>query len=137
MMAELEVRTKGELDIVKITEKVQEIVSKSSLRRGLVVLFLKSTTSALFINEDEEGLKGDLRRILEVLVPRRGEYGHNKAWGEENAHSHLRSILLGNSLTIPFEDGRLALGTWQDIFLMELDIRPRVRKISISILPLG
>ncbi|MCD6105911.1 MAG: YjbQ family protein [Thermoplasmata archaeon] len=136
MISEIEVKTSGELDIINITPLVEEVVRRSGVAKGMVFLFLKSTTSALIINEDEEGLKNDLREIMETLIPRGRRYAHNRAWGEENAHSHLRSILLGNSLQIPLEGGRLMLGTWQSVFLVELDVRPRTRKIVVSIVPL-
>ena len=105
MISEIEVRTSGELDIVNITSLVEDAVRRSGVAKGMVFLFLRSTTSALIINEDEEGLRGDLRETLKTLIPRGGEYAHNRTWGEENAHSHLRSILLGNSLQIPLEGG--------------------------------
>ena len=136
MISEIEVKTSGELDIINITPLVEEVVRRSGVEKGMVFLFLRSTTSALIINEDEEGLKSDLRETLETLIPRSRRYAHNRAWGEENAHSHLRSILLGNSLQIPLEGGRLMLGTWQSVFLVELDVRPRTRKIVVSIIPL-
>ncbi len=127
------VETKGELDIVNLTGELERRVV--GLPNGVLFVFLKSTTSGLFINEDDPALLEDLRDVLSRLVPKNASYGHNSTWGDGNGHSHLRSLLLNSSLALPVERGRLALGTWQSVFLIELDLRPRRRELLLSFTP--
>ncbi|MGC8614890.1 MAG: secondary thiamine-phosphate synthase enzyme YjbQ [Thermoprotei archaeon] len=132
-MDRLFVETKGELDIVNITSDLEKRVS--SLPSGYLFLFLKSTTSGLFINEDDPALLEDIRELLSRLVPKNARYRHNSTWGDLNGHSHLRSLMLSSSLTLPVENGHLALGTWQSVFLIELDVRPRRREVVMGFVP--
>lgn len=128
----LEVQTKGENDIINITQKVDSILQKLGAKEGIANLFLQSTTSALTIIEYEEGLLTDFPRTLERLAPKNAPYEHEKAWGDGNAHSHMRSSLIGVSMTVPVIDGRLALGQWQSIVLTEFDVRPRKRTVIVQ-----
>lgn len=112
-----------------ITSDVERFISKNGIRTGAVVIFTRHTTTAVVINENETGILEDYVSLLERLVPRKGDYRHDM--DEGNAHSHLRSILLGPSKIVPIIDGRLALGTWQRIFFVELD-GPRSRNCILQ-----
>ncbi len=130
----IEVRTKGENDIVNITDVVQERLEKSKAREGFINLFLQSTTSALTIMEFERGLLVDIPRALNKIAPKSAEYEHEKAYHDGNGHSHVRSSFIGVDLVLPFKDGELLLGTWQQIVLTEFDIRPRDRSLIVQII---
>jgi secondary thiamine-phosphate synthase enzyme len=129
----IEVRTRGENDIVNLTDLVQDKLSKSRAKNGLVLLFLQSTTSALTIIEFEEGLLVDFPKTLDRLVPKSAEYEHEKAYHDGNGHSHVKSSIVGVDLALPYNDGHLLLGTWQQIVLVEFDIRPRARTLVMQI----
>jgi len=128
---EFGVNTKGRIDFRNITGKVLEAVRKSGIRDGIVAVFTPHTTVGLFVNEDESGLKRDLEKSLSELLPENAGYLHDAV--DDNAHAHLRSIVLGPSLVIPLNAGRLLLGTWQSIFLAEFD-GPRHRRVYVKIL---
>lgn len=130
----IRVQTKVGPSFKDITEEVKNIVKKSGIRNGIVSIFLSSTTAGLFINENESGLKADLEILLQEMIPKERRWNHNAAFGEGNAHSHLRSIFVGNSVTLPVREGNLALGTWQSILLFELDIRERERNIIVTVI---
>ncbi len=132
-MDRLFVETRGELDIVNLTGELERRVAR--LPNGVLFVYLKSTTSGLFVNEDDPALLEDVKDMLSRLVPKNANYRHNSTWGDGNGHSHLRSLLLSNSLALPVEGGRLALGTWQNVFLIELDVRPRRRELVLSFMP--
>ena len=121
-------------DIMDITDKAAEAVQDSGLNSGVAVLFVPGATGALTTIEHEPGLVQDLGEALERLVPQDIEYAHNKRWHDGNGHSHIRASLLGPSLTVPFLDSRLMLGTWQQIVFLEMDNRPRRRKIIVQIM---
>ncbi|WP_372824098.1 secondary thiamine-phosphate synthase enzyme YjbQ [Pyrococcus kukulkanii] len=124
------VTTSKEVEIIDITEKVREIVRKSGVEDGIVVVFTKHTTAGIIINENESGLISDLEKTLEKLIPKGAGYSHDRI--DNNAHSHLRAIILGSSVVIPVENGRLALGTWQSVLFVELD-GPRTREIYVKV----
>lgn len=117
-----------------ITGEVQAKVRESGIKEGIAVVFAIGSTCAISTIEYEPGLKKDLPEILEKLIPSRVGYHHNGTWGDGNGHSHLRATLLGPSLTVPVSGGDLVLGTWQQIVFIELDIRPRSRRVFIQIL---
>lgn len=121
-------------DVMDITDKAAEAVQDSGLNSGVAVLFVPGATGALTTIEHEPGLVQDLGEALERLVPQDIEYAHNKRWHDGNGHSHIRASLLGPSLTVPFLDSRLMLGTWQQIVFLEMDNRPRRRKIIVQIM---
>lgn len=129
----LEFQTKGEGDILNITDDVQAALKQSKAQDGLVVLFLQSTTSALFIVEWEKGILNDFRNAMERIAPKSGSYEHELAWHDGNGHSHIRSSVVGCSLTIPFAQQKLLLGQWQQIALAEFDVRPRKRTVVMQI----
>ena len=131
---EIRVQTRGECDIVNLTDKVQEAVGSSGLKDGVVTVFVGGSTAAITTIEYEPGLLQDLPAALERVAPKNVEYKHEEMWHDGNGHSHVRASILGPSLVVPFRDGRLCLGTWQQIVLVELDIRARSRNIILQIL---
>jgi secondary thiamine-phosphate synthase enzyme len=115
-------------DILDITPQVVKAVSDSRIQAGLVHLFVQHSTAALTTIEFEPGVLSDLRRALSVLAPDNEEYAHNSRWGDGNGRSHVRAALVGPSLTVPVEDGKLLCGTWQQIVLLELDVNAGRRR---------
>ena len=125
---EIAIQTRGHRDMHDLTETVQDVVSRSGARTGMVNVFNLGSTGALGAIEFEPGLQEDLPELLDRLIPPSREYGHERTWHDGNGHSHLQATLLGPSLTVPIRDGRLLLGTWQQIF-HECDVRPRERTV--------
>lgn len=130
----LDFATQGEDDILNITEKIQEVIEHSEAQDGMAHLFLQSTTSGLSIIEWEKGILDDLRKAMGRVAPKEGIYEHELAWRDGNGHSHIRSAFTGVSLTVPFAKKRLSLGQWQQIVLLEFDIRARKRFVVMQIL---
>jgi secondary thiamine-phosphate synthase enzyme len=130
----LRMDTPGNGHIVDLTEGVTRIVSTSGVGRGLVTVFATGSTVAVTTMEYEPGGVHDLQALLDGLVPARGEYEHNVRNHDTNAHAHLRAAVIGPSETIPLVDGRLALGTWQQIVLLDFDDRPRQRTVTVQVL---
>ncbi len=128
------VNTRGEGDILDVTEDVAEAVVESRLSNGLVTVFVPGSTGALTTIEYEPGLLKDLPLILERLAPRKMEYEHERRWHDGNGHSHVRASIIGPCLTVPFVNGRLTLGTWQQIVFLELDVRARSRQLILQII---
>jgi secondary thiamine-phosphate synthase enzyme len=126
--------TGGNTDIQDITNQLVDIVARNELASGIVTVFCPSSTSALTTIEYESGAVSDLRRFFEEIMPVNREYAHNERWHDGNGHSHLRAALLGPSLTIPFVDRKLTLGTWQQVIYVDFDIRPRQRQLVVQIL---
>ena len=126
--------TRGNADMQDITPQVSAAVSKSSLKNGIVTVFCPSSTSALTTIEYESGCLSDLRRLFDEILPTDREYAHNARWGDGNGHSHARAALLGASLTIPFVDGSLTLGTWQQVIYVDFDTRPRRRELVVHVM---
>jgi len=121
--------TRGEIDFIDLTDKVQEVVEKSGVRNGLAHVFAPHATGILILTEYEPSLVDDIRDVLERLIPRRAAYQH-----PSNAHSHLRSVLLSPDKTLPVIDGRLVLGTWQSLVFVETDVHPRRRTVIVHVL---
>ena len=130
LMEVFELKTRNRMEIINITTEVNFILEKSSIKKGLVNIYSKHSTSGIIINEDEPELLKDFQNTLETLVPSNGNYKHDII--DNNADSHIRSFLIGNSETIPLYNGKLDLGTWQSIFFVELD-GPRTRKVTVTI----
>ncbi len=128
----IEIKTSKRVEVVDITDKVREIVEKHDVKDGIAVVFTKHTTTAIIINENESGLKEDVINVLERLIPTNAGYMHDRI--DNNADSHLRAILLGNSVVVPITDGKLDLGTWQRIMFIELD-GPRTRRVIVKVIP--
>jgi len=130
----IRLRTNGEGDIVDITEYIEDNVRHSGLRAGIVTVFVPASTAALTTIEYEPGLLKDLPNTLERIAPKGLEYEHEKTWHDGNGHSHIRASLIGQSISIPFVDGRVVLGRWQQVVLVELDIRSREREVLFQII---
>ena len=130
----LSLQTRGNGDTHDITGAVAQTVRESSLKSGTVTLFCPSSTSGLTTIEFEPGAVADLKRVFDEIVPAGLEYRHNERWGDGNGHSHIRASLLGAFLVVPFVDGALTLGTWQQIIYVDFDIRPRRREIVAQIM---
>lgn len=126
--------TRGNTDVLDITDQVAACLMEAGLQNGVVALFCPSSTSALTTLEYEPGAIKDLRRLLDEIVPADRPYAHHAAWNDYNGHSHIRSALLGPSLVVPFVDGRLTLGTWQQIIYLDFDIRPRNRELMVQVI---
>ncbi|MEM3004118.1 MAG: secondary thiamine-phosphate synthase enzyme YjbQ [Candidatus Bathyarchaeia archaeon] len=129
----LSVKTKGESDLVDLTDDIGEAVKDSRMRSGIVTVFVPGSTGALTTIEYEPGLIHDLPAALERIAPRNADYEHERRWHDGNGHSHVRASILGPSLTIPFTNAELTLGRWQQIVFVELDVRPRVRELVVQI----
>ncbi len=129
----IDVRTQGDTDIRDITPQVQTQIEKTGLRQGHVILFVPGSTASLTTIEFEDGLLEDLPAAFERIAPRGIRYHHEDRWHDGNGHSHIRASLLGPSLTVPFNEGRLLLGTWQQIVLIDFDNRPRSRRVIVQV----
>ena len=127
----LKVKSKGENDIIDITQQTENAVEESYIKDGVVTLFVSGSTGALTTIEYEPGLLVDFPKMLDRIAPKNIEYGHEKMWHDGNGHSHVRASLLGPSLTVPFKDKKLLLGTWQQIVFLELDTRSRNRNLVL------
>lgn len=127
------VQTTGNTDIIDITALVSKEVKKSSTKNGAVNLFIPGSTASLTTIEFESGVINDLKKAIDKIAPENIYYEHNERWGDGNGYSHVRSALIGPSLHIPIIDGRLTLGTWQQIVLLDFDNRPRRRQIILQI----
>ena len=130
----ISVSTQGHGDMQDLTERVAKVVRSSGVTTGTVNVFNIGSTAAVGTIEFEPGLRRDLPRILDQLIPPSRNYGHEQTWHDGNAHSHLQATLLGPSLTVPIVDGKLVLGTWQQIFHLECDVRGRRRTILVTVL---
>ncbi len=129
----LRVNTKGNCDIIDITPGIREIAGKEKLKDGIIFLSVIGSTAALTTMEYESGLKQDLKKMFEKLIPYRRDYSHNFTWADDNGHSHLRSSFIKTSFFVSVTGGKLDLGTWQQVVLIDFDTRPRERKIVAKI----
>lgn len=125
--------TRGNTDIVDVTPRVAQIAGSAGLNQGVVTVFVIGSTAGITTLEYEPGLVADMRQMFERLAPQTAQYQHNLRWGDDNGHSHLRASLLGPTLVVPLVDGQLLLGTWQQIVLIDFDVRPRTREIVVQI----
>jgi secondary thiamine-phosphate synthase enzyme len=121
--------TKGEIDFIDLTDKVQEAVSKSGVKNGLVHVFAPHATGIIILTENEYGLLDDIKAFLEKVIPKNQAYRH-----PSNAHAHLRSVLLPPDKTLPVINGRVEFGTWQSILFVETDVYPRRRTVLIQVI---
>jgi secondary thiamine-phosphate synthase enzyme len=126
--------TRGNADVIDITEKVARGISESGLKDGIVTIFCPSSTSALTTLEYEPGCVSDLRRLFDEIADPKRAYEHERAWHDGNGHSHVRAALLKASLTVPFVHGRLTLGTWQQIIYVDFDNHPRRRELVLQVM---
>jgi secondary thiamine-phosphate synthase enzyme len=130
----INISTGGAGDFKDITGEIERFLSKSKLQNGLVTVFAIGSTCGITTLEFESGLIKDLKEFYERLVPSGKTYHHDATWGDANGFSHIRSALQGASFTVPFENAKLALGTWQQIVFCEFDNRPRTRKIAVQVM---
>ncbi len=130
---EIRLHPTTELDMIDVTSEVQSIVKKSGITKGMVNVFVPGSTGALITIEHEPGLQKDFPKFLERVIPKDIYYHHHETWNDGNGHSHVRASLLGPSLTVPFSNGQLLVGTWQQIVFIELDIRTRNRRIIVTV----
>ncbi len=128
------INTRGNADIHDITDQVARAIQQSGLRSGTATIFCPSSTSALTTIEYESGALADLRRLFDEIVSPNREYAHNARWQDGNGHSHIRAAMLGASLSVPFVDGQMTLGTWQQIIHVDFDNRPRQRDIVVQLI---
>ncbi|MFH1371492.1 MAG: secondary thiamine-phosphate synthase enzyme YjbQ [Planctomycetota bacterium] len=131
----IEVRTKGNCDIIDVTSQTAEMVAESGISNGTVTLFIIGSTAGITTTEYEPGLvKHDIKAVFERIAPKDARYEHEETWHDDNGHAHVRASLLGPSLTVPIVDGKLTLGTWQQIILVDFDTRPRTRTVVCQII---
>jgi secondary thiamine-phosphate synthase enzyme len=130
----IKISTAGNADIQDITGQLAVLVSSSGLKDGIATIFCRSATTAVTTIEYESGALSDLRRLFDEIAAPGRDYAHNARWGDGNGHSHIRAALLGPSLTIPFVDGRLTLGTWQQVIHVDFDNRPRRRQLIVQLI---
>ena len=130
----IQIKTRGNADIQDITEQVAHNLTASGVKNGTVTIFSPSSTSALTTIEFESGALSDLKRLFDEIIPPNREYAPNARWGDGNGHSHVRAALLGPSLSVPFVNGELTLGTWQQIIFVDFDVRPRQRELVLQII---
>jgi secondary thiamine-phosphate synthase enzyme len=131
---EMTLQSRGNCDIIDVTSEVANHVEKSGIDNGIVTLFVVGSTAGITTIEHEPNLLSDFNDMWDRVIPQNITYQHNKTWGDGNGHSHVRASTLGASLTVPFVNKRLTLGTWQQIIFVDFDNRPRSRKIAIQIL---
>jgi secondary thiamine-phosphate synthase enzyme len=131
---QLTISTAGHGDMHDLTDQVAAIVARCKIRTGLVHVFNVGSTSAVGTIEYEPGLRRDLPAVLDRLMPPSREYGHEQTWHDGNGHSHLQATVLGPGLTVPLGEGRLILGTWQQVFHLECDTRPRKRTVVVTVM---
>jgi secondary thiamine-phosphate synthase enzyme len=127
------VQTTGKTDVIDVTGEVAREVRQSSVRDGAVTLFIPGSTAGLTTIEFESGVINDLRKAIERMAPEDIYYEHNERWGDGNGYSHVRAAIFGPSLHIPIIEGKMTLGTWQQIVLLDFDNRPRTRRIVVQI----
>jgi secondary thiamine-phosphate synthase enzyme len=126
--------TEGETDIIDITGEIKKIIEKSSLHAGIATVFVSGSTAGITTVEYEPGLVEDLKQAYERVVPRNGNYAHNLRWGDGNGYAHVRASMTGQDMNVPFSRGKLMLGTWQQIILVDFDNRKRKREISVQLI---
>jgi secondary thiamine-phosphate synthase enzyme len=130
----IKVETKGNCDVVNITEQVSEAIRQSAIAEGTVTVFNVGSTAGITTTEYEPGLVNhDLATAFEKIAPANGRYEHEETWHDDNGHSHVQASLLGPSLSVPFIDGQMTLGTWQQIILVDFDTKARTRTVICQI----
>lgn len=129
-----QVSTQGHNDMINITDQVAEALTESEAKDGMAVVFVNGSTAAITTIEYEPGLEKDMNWLLEKIAPEERDYEHHKTWGDHNGAAHLKSALIGTDLNVPVEEGKLVLGTWQQIVLLDFDEKPRQREILVKII---
>ena len=126
--------TKGDGDIVDITPEIEARLAGSGVKDGIVTVFVTGSTAGVTTIEYEPGLVADFQALWQRIAPKGVPYHHDQRWGDANGYSHIRASLLGASLVIPFHNGKLALGTWQQVVLVDFDNRPRTREVVVQVM---
>jgi secondary thiamine-phosphate synthase enzyme len=127
------VSSRGDSHMIDLTARVQELVQRHGFREGQALVFVSGSTAGLTTVEFEPGLQQDLPAALERVAPRGIRYAHEDTWHDDNGHAHVRASLVGPSLVVPFKDGELLLGTWQQVVLIDFDTRPRRRDVVVQL----
>ena len=130
----IKISTQGRTDIIDITGEVACIIHKSKIKSGIVCVFVVGSTASISTMEYEPNLIKDIKRALEKIAPEHGHYDHHETWGDDNGSAHVRACLMKPGITVPFENKKLLLGTWQQIALLDFDTRPREREIVVQII---
>ena len=130
----IRISTKGDSDFINITDKTEKIIKKSGISEGIINVFVRHTTASVVIIENEEGILKDFKETLEKIAPVNGKYHHNRIQYDDNGSSHVRASLLGASISIPFKNKKLLLGTWQQVFLVDFDTHGREREVVVSVI---
>jgi len=130
----IRLQTKGNPDLIDITDRLSKVISEAKIKNGSMTVFVVGSTAALTTFEYEPGLIQDISQLYEKLIPAEKHYAHDETWGDANGFSHLRAALQGPSLTIPVEEGKMVLGTWQQVVLAEFDNRPRQREVVVQVI---
>ncbi len=130
----ISLQSRGKTEILDITEQIAHKVAASKITTGIVIIFVSGSTAGLTTIEHESGLVADFQALWNRIAPDNLRYEHNERWGDGNGYAHVRASLLGPSLTVPFNNRKLALGTWQQIVLVDFDNRPRAREVTLQIL---
>jgi len=134
IIRKISLQTKGHCDIIDVTRQVEQQVAETNVNNGAVTIFVSGSTAGITTIEFEPGLITDLQEMWQRIAPENVPYHHDRRWGDGNGYSHVRASLLGASLVVPFSDKRLALGTWQQIVLVDFDNRPRSRQLILQIM---
>ena len=134
MIEIIKIETKGDTDIINISDKVQKTVDKSKNKEGIVNVFTRHTTAGIAIMENEKGILMDFKEILERIAPVYSKYHHNEMQSDNNGSLHFKASLIGSSVSVPFREGKLLLGTWQQIFLVDFDTHAREREIVVNVI---
>jgi secondary thiamine-phosphate synthase enzyme len=129
----IRIDTRGECDLINITEYVEDKVRQSEIQSGILTIFVPGSTAGITTIEYESGAISDFKAAIERLAPRTIEYKHDARWGDGNGYSHVRAALLGPSLSVPFDSKKILLGTWQQIILVDFDNRPRKRNVLLQV----
>ena len=130
----IKIRSEGESDVIDVTNQLSNIVNESHFEKGIAIIFVSGSTAGVTTIEYEPGLVHDFPAMLSRVVPKNMKYEHDNTWHDGNGHSHVRASLIGPSLTIPIMRGKLTLGTWQQIVILEMDTRPRNRNVIVQIM---
>ncbi|MDP7530227.1 MAG: secondary thiamine-phosphate synthase enzyme YjbQ [Candidatus Scalindua sp.] len=130
----VEISTRGHTDIVDITQQVEQVLGESELKNGSLTVFVSGSTAGITSIEYEPGLLKDLPEAFEKMAPTGVTYHHDAAWGDGNGYAHVRAAMLGSSFTVPFDNGKLLLGTWQQIVVIDFDNRPRKRSVVVQMM---
>jgi len=130
----ISLQTKGKDQVIDLTAKVKKIIADAKIKDGLVTVFVPGSTASVTTIEYEPGLVKDIKDLGERIAPQGKDYAHNDTWGDGNGYSHVRAAVIGPSLSIPLESGKMTLGTWQQIVLVDHDVRSRSRTVVVQVL---